>query len=259
MLLEARRFGRRFMGISRGKGGHIAYLFLSAVIYGLLLLLTIAFHDGFEANYVIVAQTVLMCIVIPSVAQNAVAGEREKRTWELLIASPVSRAQILIGKYLSILIVLGYVTVAFLPLVLLSFNRQSETIGSVFLAEFVSLAFAAALSAAATLISAATTRSLACQSLTYALIFVWLVMVPLVISVAADAQMRDLSHQYLWVQPIYVITSLNHNDYSRNALFSEANPYYSFGAQAVFYAFLTSMFLLWGVRSVNRRGAEFGG
>jgi len=264
ILLEAKRFGRRFMGISRGKGGHAAYLVLTSVIYLLLLVMALCYREAFSAGGMIVFQTILMCVLVPSIAQNAVAGEREKRTWELLVAAPIYRSQIVIGKFISILIVLTVLTIAFIPLIAVSVSPTSETFPGVMLAECISLGFGASLAALGTFISAITSRSLACQSMIYVATFIWLVVYPSLISAISSLQFMNGSSTHTdglyFMQPIsaiFTVSATNHGIFDPTN--SSDLSAYSWPVQGVFYSALIALFLFCAVVAVNRSQSDSGG
>lgn len=45
----------------------------------------------------------LVTVGAPAIGYNAIAGERERRSWDLLAVAPVTHAQIVIGKFLGML------------------------------------------------------------------------------------------------------------------------------------------------------------
>jgi ABC-type transport system involved in multi-copper enzyme maturation permease subunit len=263
MLLEAKRFGRRFIGISRGKG-QAAYLYLTGAIYLLLVIMAYSYHDAFSSTGVLYFQTGLMCIIVPSVAQNAVAGEKEKRTWDLLVAAPVSRAQIVIGKFISVVLVLFALMLAMLPLVILSFTAETETTAGVAQGELISICFGIAISAMGTFISAVTTRSLTCQSLTYISIFLWLVMYPVLVSAGTNfgiGASAGQSRAYYFMHPFYAIWAVTTGGVEFRGFPDDPTftTYYSWLVQGGFYVLIAALFTFLAVRAVKHANSEPGG
>ncbi len=70
-------------------------------------------------NLVFLGQYVLASLMAPSFAAAAVTGEKERKTYELLLATPLRPAAIVLGKLLSALVHLGLLIVASLPVVML--------------------------------------------------------------------------------------------------------------------------------------------
>ncbi len=259
MLIEAKRYGRRFIGLGREKG-QIAYLYLVGAIYLVLVILALAYHDAFSSFSIIAIQTGIACIVVPSVAQNAIAGEREKRTWDLLIVAPISRAQIVIGKYLSVVLVLAVMEACFLPLAVICFDPSAESRNGVIFAELISIAFGVLLAAFSTYVSSITTRSLACQSMTYMGTFLWMIALPALVGAISVAD-QTLPKAFLWAHPfvtMYYFSSQHGPDLFNGAQQSYNMPY-SWWFQAAFYLGLTALFVLLAVGGANSKRIDAGG
>jgi ABC-type transport system involved in multi-copper enzyme maturation permease subunit len=70
-------------------------------------------------NLFFLGQFVLMSLMVPSFAGGAITGEKERRTYEMLLASPMRPGAIVTGKLLASLCHLGVLVVASLPIVML--------------------------------------------------------------------------------------------------------------------------------------------
>ncbi len=66
-------------------------------------------------------QFFLVALVAPTFAAGSITGEKERKTYEMLLASPLRPATILIGKLLSSLTYLVILILSSLPLMILSF------------------------------------------------------------------------------------------------------------------------------------------
>jgi ABC-type transport system involved in multi-copper enzyme maturation permease subunit len=66
-------------------------------------------------------QFFLVALVAPSFAAGSITGEKERKTYEMLLASPLKPTEILVGKLLSSLTYLVILIVSSLPLVILCF------------------------------------------------------------------------------------------------------------------------------------------
>ena len=64
-------------------------------------------------------QYVLMSMMAPSFAAGAIAGEKERKTYEMLLASPMRPTAIVLGKLLASLSHLAVLVFASLPIVML--------------------------------------------------------------------------------------------------------------------------------------------
>jgi len=65
-------------------------------------------------------QYILASLMAPSFAAGTITGEKERKTYEMLLASPLKPAAIVLGKFVSSLSHLGVLVFASLPIVMLS-------------------------------------------------------------------------------------------------------------------------------------------
>lgn len=77
-------------------------------------------------------QFFLVALVTPTFAAGSISGEKERKTYEMLLASPLEPATILLGKLLSSLTYLVLLIVSSLPLMILCF-----LLGGILLTEIV--------------------------------------------------------------------------------------------------------------------------
>lgn len=85
-------------------------------------------------------QFVLVAMMSPSFAAGSIAGEKERQTYEMLLASPLSPAAIVWGKLLAALCHLGLLVVASLPIVMLCLPLGGVSLYEVLAAYFALLA-----------------------------------------------------------------------------------------------------------------------
>src|SRR5947209_10447423 len=72
-------------------------------------------------NMFFLGQFFLVALVAPSFAAGSITGEKERKTYEMLLASPLKPSSILIGKLLSSLTYLVILILSSLPLMILCF------------------------------------------------------------------------------------------------------------------------------------------
>ena len=70
-------------------------------------------------NLFFLGQYVLMALMAPSFAAGTITGEKERRTYEMLLASPMRPGAIVLGKLVAALCHLGVLVFASLPIVML--------------------------------------------------------------------------------------------------------------------------------------------
>lgn len=85
-----------------------------AVIVGLSLLS--GYYSEFLAwQFFLVPLLVLLLLIPLAVLHGSIAGEREKRSIEILLAAPLSSSQILVAKFSKVLLPLGICIATFVP------------------------------------------------------------------------------------------------------------------------------------------------
>lgn len=70
-------------------------------------------------NLFLLGQFVLISLMAPSFAAGSITGEKERKTYEMLLASPMRPGAIVLGKLLASLVHLAALVVATLPIVML--------------------------------------------------------------------------------------------------------------------------------------------
>jgi ABC-type transport system involved in multi-copper enzyme maturation permease subunit len=96
MLIEVQRVRRRFS--TRGPNGIANGILMGLIVLGLILLSVLSMQYAMPA---IASLYILLLLntLIPALSLYAgISGERERRSWDVLIAAPVTHAQIVIGK-----------------------------------------------------------------------------------------------------------------------------------------------------------------
>jgi ABC-type transport system involved in multi-copper enzyme maturation permease subunit len=135
-------------------------------------------------------QFFLVALVAPAFAAGSITGEKERKTYEMLLASPLEPTTILVGKLLSSLSYLVLIILSSLPLMMLCF-----LLGGILLSE-IARAYIVLLLAAGTF----GLMSVACSSLfrrtSSALVVSYLVILPLAVVCVAltrsdDSTVRD--------------------------------------------------------------------
>src|ERR1700761_2197172 len=141
-------------------------------------------------NMFFLGQFFLVALVAPSFAAGSITGEKERKTYEMLLASPLKPTSILIGKLLSSLTYLVILIVSSLPLMIICF-----LLGGILLSE-IARAYLILILAAGTF----GLLSLACSSYfnrtSSALVVSYLVILPLavicvVLTRTNDTTLRD--------------------------------------------------------------------
>ncbi len=123
VLAERRRLAKRFFSLGLGKtnfawGGR-------AALVAIYVLLFLVFPKDQAPTIQLVITLLAVGLVLLTVFgfYAAIAGERDRGTWDLLRSSPITPSQIVLGKFLSGAYVVLLVWAAALPFVYLSYLR----------------------------------------------------------------------------------------------------------------------------------------
>ena len=137
-------------------------------------------------NMFFLGQFFLVALVAPSFAAGSITGEKERKTYEMLLASPLRPSSILVGKLLSSLTYLVILILSSLPLVIICF-----LLGGILLSE-VARAYLILILAAGTF----GLLSLACSSYfsrtSSALVVSYLVILPVAVLCVVLTQTKEV-------------------------------------------------------------------
>ena len=198
MLIEVRRYRRRLLGGGRTTGTNIAFLTLGAVCYVGLLLIVGSANGGIPGIAIIMIQTGIFTVAAPIVLNNAIAGEREKRTWDLLLVAPVTKAQIMIGKFAGAMTSLLFGAALFLlPVFICAVSYSRTDFGGLLLAELDSIAFAVFCCSLSLLFSARCRRGFTALGVSLGILAIWLIVLPLLLSGISD--MDAVTRDFIYV------------------------------------------------------------
>ncbi len=278
MSVEVGRFRRRFLEGTRSRNLNTTILVLALVAYASLMVVLSNMSGELSPNSLIFVQTGVFVLLAPTFMYSAIAGEREKRTWDLLLAAPVTHAQIAVGKFLAGLAGLGATLVLFiLPTLFTSFTFDNErnymvpdsgvplahgVSGTAAFAneEFISITFGIMLLAATLLFSARCRRSLMSLSVMLISLFAGLLAFPALITSFAYADagnafmdVASFFHPFLAIEKI---EELHRASVPQGMAFGLIQPW-GFGVlQGILYLALTAVFLVWACKTVNFADGE---
>lgn len=204
MFIEVRRYRRRMLGGGRPTGVSIAVLTLGAVCYVGLLMIVGMGNGSIPPMAIVMIQTAIFSLAAPAILNTAIAGEREKRTWDLLLVAPVTKAQIMMGKFAGAMtnLLLG-ATLFLLPLFICAVSYQQTDYGSLFLGEVDSISFAVFACAMSILFSARCRRGFTALAVTLTLMALGLIVYPFLLATvgALDNASRGI---LLLFHPFYI-------------------------------------------------------
>jgi ABC-type transport system involved in multi-copper enzyme maturation permease subunit len=183
MLVEVKRYRRKLLGGSRPTGANIAFLTLFAVCYMGLLLIVGNGNGSIPPIFVVLIQTSLFTLAAPALLNSAIAGEREKRTWDLLMVAPVTKAQVMIGKMAGAAMNLLIGAALFLlPIFICAVSYSRTDYGKLAVAELNSLAFGILTCAISLFFSARCKRPFTALAMSLGFLLTGLVIYPILLA-----------------------------------------------------------------------------
>ncbi len=272
MLGEATRVGRRFMRSGGDTGRVVNY-----VIAGLLGVFYLWFLVGiFQirenlAGPILMFELVLVTLIIPASIYGAISGERERATWEALILTRLTPAQIIAGKIFWRLLLLGALAAILLVPMLLSESVSARTMGSdlnlgeLFIGQLLVLCWGVFLCASGLWVSALTKRSVTTIAILIGGLLFLLLLLPVLLSmfdtrmdyVRADHPMDFIGSLLLHVNPFYALGQLGQSDNAAYRNNGESGFDLFSGVSAIVFPLLaytlgTALFLLLTHRALKR-------
>ncbi len=102
-------------------GVGLFFLLLVAAFYwwiGVHWLLGTPTHDAGRETWtmVIIVQYLLICLVAPVITANAITLEKEQQTWEMLLFTPLTAKEVILGKLAARMVAILILLAIFLPL-----------------------------------------------------------------------------------------------------------------------------------------------
>lgn len=107
--------------------GAIVLILVMFQLYGLKWLFDDRTHDLARSLWqtLTAIQYVFICLIAPSITANAITQEKEQQTWEMLVFTPLTAVEIVLGKLLARVIFVAALVVLFLPLSLICLGRAA--------------------------------------------------------------------------------------------------------------------------------------
>lgn len=245
MKIEISRFQRRFFSASATMPNRVMIL-LVLTCYALLCMLVVLFREGVSPVRIIFLQTGLFCAFGPMMLHGAVAGERERRSWELLLVAPVTKGQIVVGKFLGAMALLTAGAVAMLiPIWMATAYQKEVDVPSLIIKELVSISFCMLVCAWTIFISSRVKRPLMALGVIIGTEFVLLAVIPALVTntVGNDFISRMI---VLYLNPFDALgkSETIPDPYSNNSAF--------YGMpQTIIYLIFTVLFLIYAEKTLH--------
>lgn len=252
MLIEIQRFRRRFLSFSGNNTLNSAVLALALICYAGLVLIVLQAHGDLSPMYIVIFQTALFSVFAPGMLHGAIAGERERRSWDLLLVAPLSKAQIVVGKYIGALTALGIASGLLLaPILLAAVTYHRTNWIDLILSESVSLSFTMLVCAFTMLISARVKRPFMALGASLGTLSIGLIVIPLfLLSMAGPYGGFD---DVLYLHPFMVLSRISEVA-ERGGSYSSTRSYvnnFEWGwVQVLVYLGLAVVLVAWAAKTL---------
>lgn len=269
MAIEVSRFRRKFFESGRGKTVNSMVLVVAIIAYAAMLLVVANLSGDLPPVAIIHVQTGVFTLIGPAIMFGAIAGERERRSWDLLLAAPITHAQIVMGKFLAGLAALAGIFAMFLVPTLFTLRTYEApltqgpvSMGRAFVdQELLSLSFGVCVLALTLFFSARCRRSLMALGITLTTLFVTLIALPGIAAVLAGGR-GSAADLFVLFHPFMALERV---DEFRTSFSASSSLYHGYdfldagwwGApQMLMYLGFAALFIVWALKTVNFADGE---
>lgn len=255
MLIEVQRFQRKYLTFSGNNTLGSAMLAVTLVSYCGLVLVVMSGRGEIPPLIVTFVQLFGFCLLAPAMMHGAIAGERERRSWDLLLVAPITKAQIVVGKTLGALAALGsgFLLMLF-PTLLAAITYDKTNWLDLGLGLLVSFTFALLACSLTLFLSARVRRPFMALGASLATMIVLLVVFPIIAGFLTQGVGNDtFGFEFLMLfHPFVVLYKLleagEANIYSERSFM----PDWLWGWPQVFvYVTLSIVFIVWAERTLH--------
>ena len=252
MLIEIQRSTRKFFGTNATQSAVAIIIIL--LIYIFLIGATVAY----SLNYLITANFMMLLLVAvaPIMLHASIAGERERRSWDMLLVAPVSKAQIVAGKFFGAALAILILTAVLAVPLLASDYPDRDNLPTGITITFREASFALAVGAFTLMASAWSKRSIAALAIAYGSLFLGLMVFPILYSIAnpISAESGFYFHPFFAISQVH--TAPFHSMFQEHPSI-ERNSYVTFGlVQTIAYLLAALACLFIAVRTLSSAGWE---
>ena len=99
MMAEMHREKNKAFAAHNWQGAQLAARILLGVVYLSVLALLLSIIESVEPFYLLYFLLFLETIMIPAALHGTIAGDREKRSFDMLLVAPLTAGQIVVGKF----------------------------------------------------------------------------------------------------------------------------------------------------------------
>jgi ABC-type transport system involved in multi-copper enzyme maturation permease subunit len=229
-------------------------LSLVLICYAGLVLVVADNRDGMDPTILVHLEMILLTLFAPMMLYGSIAGERERRSWDLLLAAPITKSQIVAGKFMGAMAALGIAFGLFqIPILIAATGDRDTNWYHLFVASLVALSFLLLVCALTIFFSARVKRGLMALGAVLGLLTMGLIVAPAFLTMAATAD-HGGADPTMFLHPTYVLSQLsirpriNYSDKTGDAVVSTLTWGWP---QILVYIALTLTLLAWASNTLN--------
>jgi ABC-type transport system involved in multi-copper enzyme maturation permease subunit len=162
-------------------------------------------RDGWTAG--IVVQGILIWLLCPALASNAITQEKEQQTWDMLIFTLLSPMQILLGKLIARLLPIVAILTVFFPFMLFCLARGGIALSDLLLTYLIFGIWILFLTTVSLFMSWAF-RKTATAIVTSFLVFFTLTIGTALIEATISAGRSNTDSPVIWLNPVRIVAAL---------------------------------------------------
>jgi ABC-type transport system involved in multi-copper enzyme maturation permease subunit len=179
MMAEVGRFRKRFLSI---RGSSVAInggIGIVLVLYALFAMICVYYRGDIEPIMLIGLFVGLMLFAIPLLLHASISGERERRSWDMLLVAPITHGQIVVGKFMGAFagLAMGF-GLYLIPVSIDALFHSEARFLSILFAAITVLAQGASLIAMTLLISSRVRRPLIALAVSIGVVVIYFIFVP---------------------------------------------------------------------------------
>lgn len=257
MKIEIQRIIRRFFIFNAANQTNAAFFGLILLLFGIMTIWTMNARGTVDPMTILAIYTVLMLLLNPLLFHSTIAGERERRSWDMLLVAPVTHGQIIVGKILASFMLNAGVLILFLvPLMIAGITYRNTYWPGLLGIALACLATMLSSSAMTVLLSARAKRPLVSLGTSLGATMVFYLLLP--IFAASIGGMYGTTSQFLFVWHPFTLFSMYSLISPRFQMlgsyeYSTIEPgtfYLSAGTAVGFHIFLGLALAIWSIKTL---------
>lgn len=254
MMAEVTRFRKRFLSF---RGSSVAInggIGIVLVCYALFAMACVYYRGDIDPLMLIAGFLILMLFAIPLLLHASIAGERERRSWDMLLVAPITHGQIVVGKFMGafagLLMAFGLYLI---PVAIDALFNPNAQFDNFILACITTLAQGASLIALTILISSRVKRPLIALGVSIGVVMMYFIFGPLFIGSLTSFVGNFLTGI---VSPLSVIQRLEMDQYRNldpdSSVFTvqSLSKYSLVLSHLAYQLVMTSALLMWAIKTL---------